>query len=289
MGKFMKPFDNRSLRVAILQPNASLRGVDERFAWLELQICELSGSGIDLLVCPELYMTGYDVGENLHRYAEPVNGKFAVRVSALAQKMEVAIVYGYPERDGNVFYNSAICIGADGSTLANHRKSVLPPGFETRYFQKGSNLTLLTLKSVRLAILICYESEFPESVRNVAQLGAEVVVVPTATGIKWGQVPNKVIPTRAFENGVFVLYANYSGKENQSHYFGGSCIVDPMGRELARAGHEEEILSVTLDCRSVQAAQARLPYLSDCSDLPTQPAGTAPLPELSVPIPGLKK
>lgn len=265
----MKPGDNRSLRVAILQPSASLRGPEERYAWLEQQTCELIDSGIDLIVCPELYMTGYDVGENLRQSAEPVNGNFAARVSALAKETETAIVYGYPEMDGDVLYNSALCIGADGTTLANHRKSVLPPGFERRYFQTGSTLTLLKIKSVMVAIIICYESEFPESVRNVARLGAEVVVVPTAAGSQWEQVPTKVIPVRAYENGVFMLWANYSGKENKSEYCGRSCVVDPTGGDMARAGPDEEILVATLECKAVQTARSRLPFLTDCVDIPT--------------------
>ena len=113
-------------------------------------------------------------------------------------------------------------------------------------------------------------AEFPEAVRNVTQLGAEVVVVPTAVGIQWDQVPNQVIPTRAFENGVFMLYANYSGKEKKSEYCGRSCIVDPTGRDIARAGHNEEILVATLDCSAVQSARSRLPFLTDCDCIPIE-------------------
>ncbi len=108
-------------------------------------------------------------------------------------------------RHGTEIFNSAICIGADGATLANHRKSILPPGFEESYYKTGSRLTLFTLKSIRIALLICYESEFPEAVRNVCNLGAEVVLVPTATVKRYRLVPRQVIPARAFENGVFMV------------------------------------------------------------------------------------
>ena len=260
--------DIRSLRVAVLQHNAKLSGPDERFAWLDDQLRKLQDQDIDLVVCPELFMSGYDVGDDILRYAEPADGNFACRAKTLAQQVKTAIVYGYPERDQAGVFNSAIAISADGSTLANHRKSVLPPGFEQRYFQTGSNLTLFTLKSVRVAILICYESEFPESVRNVSAHGAEVVVVPTAIVSQWDQVAYKVIPARAFENGVFLAYANHSGCENQSRYHGASCIVDPTGHEMARGGQSEEILLATLDLKDVAAAQSRIPFLTDCSHIP---------------------
>jgi len=258
------------LRTAVLQHDAALKGPGERFDWLAGRARELTGDGIDLIVCPELYMSGYDVGDDLIRFGEPADGPFAGKVATLARETGAAIVYGYPEKAGEVLYNSALCIDADGATLANHRKSVLPPSMETRYFQRGDALTLVTVKSVRVALVICYEIEFPETIRNVAMAGAEVVVAPTALVRQWDQVAERVIPARAFENGVYVLYANHAGREGELDYLGGSCIVSPTGRDLARAGDGEEVLTATLEIDAVHAAQARLPYLKVCGDIPTR-------------------
>ncbi|MEQ8667517.1 MAG: carbon-nitrogen hydrolase family protein [Rhodospirillales bacterium] len=259
--------EDRTLRVAIAQHDAALHGPDARFAWLDEQARALAG-GNDLLVCPEVFVSGYDVGGDLHRYAEAADGDFAGRVSALARETGMAIVYGYPERDGDTVFNSALAIGADGATLANHRKTLLPPGFEADYFAADGGLTLFTVKGVRIAVIICYEAEFPETVRNVAKLGAEVVCVPTALVEQWDQVAQRVIPTRAFENGVYLLYANHAGREGRSAYYGGSCIADPWGRDVARAGPEPVVLTATIDAATVHAAQARLPYLRDCARVP---------------------
>lgn len=260
--------DSCILRVSILQSNALLSGVDARFEWLKAQTQKIENKEIDLLICPELFMTGYDVGDDILRFAESANGNFASRVKALAQNTQTAILYGYPEKYKTCIYNSAICISAKGEVLANHRKSVLPPGFETKYFQTGSTLTLFTLNSIKVAILICYESEFPEAVRNVSRLGAQVVLVPTAIVKKWDQVPYKIIPTRAFENGVYIVYANHCGHENKSEYLGASCIVDPMGRDLSRAGESEQTLIARLDMSHVDIARSRLPYLKDNKQIP---------------------
>lgn len=259
-----------TLRVAVAQPDATLRGPDERFAWLAERARALGGAN-DLLVCPELFMSGYDVDENLHRFAEAADGPFAGKVSDLARETGTAIVYGYPEQDGNTVYNAALAVGADGMTLANHRKSVLPPGFESRFFGCGGGLTLITVKGVRVAVIICYEVEFPESVRNVALLGAEVVCVPTALVDQWDQVANRVVPTRAFENGLYLLYANHAGSEGNSRYLGASCIVDPWGRDVARAGAEPGVIAATIDLATVPAARTRLPFLEDCAAIPKAP------------------
>lgn len=216
---------------------------------------------LDLLVCPELFMSGYAVGDTLPQLAETMDGEFAQQISQLAQQYRTAIVYGYPERDGEVLYNSAACISAEGKLLANHRKLILPPGFEAGYFKAGALPTLFELNGLRCAILVCYDAEYPEAVRAMAEAGAQVVIVPTALVDSWPVVAHKVIPTRAFENGVWLLYANHAGTEGPVSYLGESCIVAPNGQDAARAGAGECLIMAELDADQVTACQTRLPYL----------------------------
>ena len=91
--------------------------------------------------------------------------------------------------------------------------------------------------------------------------------MPTALGAQWGVVAQKVIPTRAFENGVYVAYANQSGSEGEMSYLGESCIIAPNGGELARADGAEAVLMAELNTANVIAAQKRLPYLNDLKRL----------------------
>ena len=72
-----------------------------------------------------------------------------------------------------------------------------------------------------------------------------------------------MIPTRAFENGLFLAYANYAGSAFGLDYLGESRIVGPDGRDLACAGTEETLISARLDLSRIAAARSRLPYLSD--------------------------
>ena len=94
------------------------------------------------------------------------------------------------------------------------------------------------------------------------------MVVPTALGAQWGVVSEKVMPTRAFENGVYVCYANSSGHENGMDYLGGSCIIAPDGSDLARAGDGPELLYSLVEKSAVAVAQDRLPYHKDRRNLP---------------------
>ena len=218
---------------------------------------------LDLVVCPELFMSGYDVGNDLHELAEPAGGPFAQSVADLARQTGTAICYGYPERDGETVYNSALVVSGSGAVLANHRKLAIPPGFEQNFFEPGGQLTAFELGGMKCALLICYDAEFPETVRAACMAGAQIVIIPTALGAQWDQVAHRVVPARAFENGCYALYANHAGSEGDITYAGASCIVGPDGRDVARAGKEPELITAALEVAQVAAARRRLPYLTD--------------------------
>lgn len=252
------------MRAAIFQDSTAGLAPADRLGRLADVAAEADAG---LLVCPELFMSGYAAGEAIRHYAEPSDGSFANGVAEIARTTETAIVYGYPEAADGVIYNAAQCIDASGHRLANHRKVVLPPGFETDYFATGNGLTVFELCGMRFVLLICYETEFPEAVRTAALAGAHAVLAPTALAAQWGVVANQAIPSRAFENGVHVLYANHAGREGDVTYLGGSCIVGPDGKDLARAGDRETVIAADLDPSRVAAAQERLPYLKDLAAL----------------------
>jgi len=246
------------MRAGIFQSEGGGLTADERLAKLATA---LEGGSLDLVACPELFMSGYNIGDAFTVHAEVPGGPFSLRVSEIAKASATAIVYGYPERDGDAIYNAAACIGPDGEIIANHRKLLLPPGMETDYFAPGDELTLFDLNGFHCALLICYDAEYPEAVRAAVEAGAQVVIVPTALVDKWGSVALQMMPTRAFENGVWLLYANHAGSENGADYLGASCIVQPNGQDAARAGAGEELIAAELDLAQVTAAQDRLPYL----------------------------
>ncbi|MBF0277736.1 MAG: carbon-nitrogen hydrolase family protein [SAR324 cluster bacterium] len=256
------------LQVAIYQYQARSENPGQRLQRLEGALRQLGISGADLLVCPELFLSGYNVGNRIADWSEPSSGLFAGKVAELAKRWQTAILYGYPEEEGGNRYNAAQCIGKDGGRLANHRKLALPGKFEKKWFSTGSNLTLFELHGWKIAVLICYDAEFPEAARACAQNGADLIVVPTALKDNWGVVAHRVIPARAFENGLFLIYANYAGQEGDWRYLGNSCVVSPTGEDIVRGSENEQVLTATLDCQQIQKAREILPYLDDLAKLP---------------------
>lgn len=252
-----------NFRLAVAQSPAELTTPRDRVNWLQEVLPELQRQGVDLMLLPELFLTGYNIGDKVSKWAEPSDGPFATKIAALAKRFGLAIHYGYAERAEGVIYGASQCFGPDGAHLGSHRKLILPPGFEADHFSPGAGCGLFTYRGLRIGTLICYDSEFPETARHVATLGAELILVPTALGAQWGWVSRTLIPARAFENGVFLAYANHSGRENGLDYLGESFIAAPDGEMLARAGKSPELLITNLDPARVQKAQARLPYLVD--------------------------
>ena len=227
---------------------------------------QAASDAAQLLVLPELFLTGYNIGADaLQALAEPADGPSATQAASIARQSGVALLYGYPERgtDGRL-YNSALLLGPTGEPLANYRKTHLFGDGERQTFSPGQNpFVLAELAGRRIGLLICYDVEFPELVRGLALRGAELVAVPTALMAPYHFVPRMMLPVRAFENQIFLIYANRSGAESGMVYVGESCIVAPDGTVLARAGANETLLTATLDDAAMADSRAANTYLRD--------------------------
>lgn len=252
------------MRVGVFQCGADGLDPGQRISRLSDAV---NGKGLDVVVCPELFISGYKAGDELVDVAEQLAGRWSSEIADVARSHKTAIICGYPELDAGKMYNSAFCLDLQGELIANHRKLMIPPGFEPDYFSEGNKATLFEMAGFTVAILICYDAEYPEAVRHVAQAGAQIVIVPTALSENWGIVAEKVIPARAFENGVWVVYANYAGSSGGITFYGGSCIVRPDGGDSVRAGPSECLIDSVVDKDSIRRAQARLPYLPGASAL----------------------
>ncbi len=249
------------IRAAIFQPQARDETPAARLDRLEAVLADAGSGAFDLMLCPELYLSGYDVGSKIQDFAEPADGPSLARVSDLATTYGTALAIGYPERGDQALYNAVAVVGKSGERLLDYRKRVLPPGFESELFTPGGDIGIFEFMGQRMAALICYDVEIPELAREAAVAGAAIILAPTALRAQWTFVARKMIPTRAFENGVFLLYGNHAGHEGGSEYLGQSVIVAPDGRDLALAGGGEEVISASLDMADIVRAREALPYL----------------------------
>jgi predicted amidohydrolase len=226
----------------------------------------LEAKGADLLVLPEMFLTGYNIGvDAVSVLAEVYNGESAQQVARIAKAAGIAILYGYPERteDGQI-YNAVQLIDANGERLCNYRKTHLFGDLDRSMFSPGTNdFPVVELNGWKLGFLICYDLEFPENARRLALEGAELILVPTANMIPFDFIADVTVRARAFENQCYVAYANYCGHEGDIHYCGQSSIAAPDGSRIAQAGLDEALIVGELDRQLMVDSRAANRYLLD--------------------------
>ena len=211
------------MRIALLQmvamPGRCLRPISPCIA---RGAAEAARSGAELLIAPELATVGYGAGDVIRGLAEPRDGAQIAGLSAIAAAHGLAIIAGFPERDGDHVYNSAVFTDGDAEPVI-YRKSHLYGAYERSLFTPSDpTATIVAWRGIRIGLLICYDVEFPENVRRLALGGADLVAVPTAlpNSPNAAFISERMIPVRAFENQIFVAYANHTGHDDRFTYAG---------------------------------------------------------------------
>jgi predicted amidohydrolase len=251
------------MKIAIYQSDGVPGSKDANLKLLHKAAQSVAEQGAQLLICPEMFLSGYNIGDAVFEMAEPADGPAFQTAAVIAREAGIALIYGYPERKEDLVYNSAILIDRNGTHLANYRKTHLYGPEENRLFQKGNEFVITELEGVKIGILICYDVEFPEAVRTLALAGASLVAVPTAIMQPFCNTCRLLVPARAYENQLFVAYANRCGQEDELIYCGLSCIVGPDGQDRLRAGVDEELLLAEIDMSDITISRQVNPYLTD--------------------------
>jgi predicted amidohydrolase len=221
--------------------------------------------GAELLVAPELFLTGYAIGaEAVTRLAEPIDGPSLTAAAEIARRADIALLFGFPEAAGGKVYNTAVLIGADGAVVASYRKTHLFGDVDREQFADGEvEPGIFEFRGFKVGLLICYDVEFPENVRAHALNGADLVIVPTALMRPFDVVANIIVPARAYENQVFLAYVDRCGREGPFDYCGLSCVIGPDGADLARAGRGEELIFADLDRAALEQSRQLNTHLTD--------------------------
>ncbi|MER7760091.1 carbon-nitrogen hydrolase family protein [Streptomyces sp. NPDC097619] len=252
------------LRTALLQSSGTLGDTAANLKALDEAARAAAEGGAGLLAAPEMFLTGYAIGTDVPVLAEAQDGPAAAAVAEIARTHGLAVLYGYPERDGDTVYNSAQLIGPDGTRLANYRKTHLFGCFEQDSFTPGdTQVVQAEYAGLKIGLLICYDVEFPENVRAHALAGTDLLLVPTAQMHPFQFVAEQLVPVRAFESQMYVAYVNRTGPEGEFEFVGLSCLASPDGVTRTRAGRGEELVFGTVDPELLAASRENNPYLRD--------------------------
>jgi predicted amidohydrolase len=220
--------------------------VEQAFATIARELRSAAAAGAEMAVFPELFLPGYN-SDRIEALAEPLDGAWIARLRDMARQAGCGLTTGYAERAGAELCNSAVAIGADGAVLANYRKIQLYGLREKAMFAPGDRYALFEVAKRRAALLICYDIEFSGHVAALAQLGVELILVPTANMVPFQHVCRITVPAHAVNHAVAIVYANFCGTEGDLTYCGESLIVARDGVVLAHAGAGPATLIVDLD------------------------------------------
>jgi NAD+ synthase (glutamine-hydrolysing) len=239
------------MRLALAQIDPLVGDLAGNRAAILRRIQEARGNGADLVVFPELAVTGYPPEDLLLRPGFVRAARESVEAIAREVSGIVALV-GAPLFD-EVLYNAcAVC--ADGAVTAWAKKRHLPNyGVfdEKRYFAAGSGITLLELAGTKVGITICEDMWIPgPPTTELAAAGAELLVNLSASPFHVGRAQEReaIFAARASESGVRVALCNTVGGQDELVFDGHSLLLERDGSVLARAqGFEESLLVVDLD------------------------------------------
>lgn len=256
---------NDALTIAVLQHESSPGNLSANLQRLTDTAAQAAAQNVQLLVTPETSLCGYNLSLEANRgVAQPAQGDLSNAVSALCKQNNLAIAYGFVEQDGSTYYNTVQIIDKTGKILQRYRKSHLWGAMDKQLFTAGDAvMPPVNIDGWQVGMLICYDVEFPENARTHALAGAELIIVPTALAGDWHTVADRVVPVRAYENQLFIAYANFCGVENDCHYAGRSCICGPDSEDLARAQTETTLLVATLNKSDIESIRKEIPYHQD--------------------------
>ncbi|KAM5344026.1 hypothetical protein ACJ41O_012563 [Fusarium nematophilum] len=278
-----------ALRIASVQFENASGDKAANLATIRRLAKQAAGFGCNVVAFHECSITGYTFASRLSRaelraIAEPVpSGSSTQELVSIARDVGIVVLAGLFEweaEDGvDHIYNSYVCVSADG-VLARFRK--LHP-FISPYLSAGNELVVFDLLGWRAGILICYDNNVVENVRATALKGAEVLFAPHVTmctpssrpgagfinpalwdaretdptflraefdGLKGRSWLMKWLPARAYDNGIYVVFSNPIGMDDDQLKNGCSMVLDPFGDVLAecrRLGEDMAIAVCTRD------------------------------------------
>jgi predicted amidohydrolase len=257
------------IKVALAQISCKRGDKAQNIRKIEREVTKAKQQGAELVVFPELSLTGYTMRDQIYELAETIPGHSTTVLEKLAKKTGTYIVFGMPElseKSQATIYNAAVLVGPDGF-IGKYRKMYLPTHSvfeEKRYFRPGYQTAVFETELGKIGLIICYDIFFPEVSRLTRLKGARLIVCISASPATRRTFFETLTVARAIENTAFLAYVNLVGIEDGLQFWGGSRLVGPNGKTLVQAKYDEEDLVIgEINYADIRPTEAFVPILKD--------------------------
>lgn len=257
------------IKLALAQMSSKRENKAENLAKIEAITQKAKAQGADLVIFPELSLTGYVIRDQLYELAETIPGPSTQRIEQLAKDTHMHIIFGMPElseKTRATIFNTAVFVGPEG-LIGKYRKMYLPTHSvfeEKRYFRSGYQSAVFDTAIGKIGLFICYDIFFPEVARLTRLQGAQLIVCISASPAVRRTYFEILTAARALENTAFLAYVNLVGVEDGLQFWGGSRLVGPTGDVIAKAKYDEDdFVLCELNYNDIRPAETFIPTLRD--------------------------
>jgi 5-aminopentanamidase len=221
----------------------------------------------DVVVFPEMFLTGYNIGDDAQRLAFTLEDARFGPILAACKRGRKHVVAGGPRKDRDgVTYNSAFLFRPDGSVEAYDKRCLAnyTTFQEGMFFGRGTTNPVWETDRGKIGISICYDLFFPEFQRRQALRGADLLLNISASPTTSQRFFEALFPARAIENASFVAYTNLVGAQDAIVFWGGAQAWSPRGQRMGgTTPMKEGRLVVELDWDDLAPAREFRPTLRD--------------------------
>jgi len=259
----------RKIKLALAQISSRRENKKENLRKIEEFTKKAKEAAADLVIFPELSLTGYVVHDQIYELAETIPGPSTQRIEEIAKKTGIHIVFGMPELSKKAeatIFNTAVFVGPKG-IIGKYRKMYLPTHSvfeEKRYFRPGYQTAAFNTPLGNIGLCICYDLFFPEVCRLTRLKGAELIISISASPAVRRSYFEILTAARALENTAFLAFVNLVGVEDGLQFWGGSRLIGPTGDVLAKAKYDEEdFVTCEVDYSDMRPAETFIPTLRD--------------------------
>lgn len=250
------------MKIGILQNSAAWENKRESMAQIR-DILEGQATAIDLLILPEMTLTGFTM--HASAIAEPVPGESHSFFSLLAHDFNTAVIAGMVVREESDCYNCAVYFDKNGTEKASYRK-IHPFSFaqENVYYSPGKETCIVhDDQGTSIGLSVCYDLRFPELYRVYAKERVQLIVNIANWPVQRISHWNALLKARAIENQSFVIGVNRRGADPLVSYNGNSMVIGPDGVIIEELGPDDSLKVVEIDLSAVTNTRERFPFLQD--------------------------